>query len=73
MKKWAIIKNNYVINTILWDGITNYTYPESHDTIIEDKDEIVGIGDWYEAEEETFYRPSKKPKDIPSEIEYIWE
>ena len=24
IKKWLIIKDNYVINAILWDGITEY-------------------------------------------------
>jgi hypothetical protein len=26
IKKWLIIKDNYVINAILWDGITEYQY-----------------------------------------------
>ncbi len=46
MKTYAVIKNNTVINTIVWDGVTPYTYPEAGVTLIEA--EVVGIGDKYE-------------------------
>lgn len=72
MRKWVVIKDNYVINAFIWDGITPYTYPDPHDLIIEDVEQSIGIGMWYEASENNFYQPIKKPNDIPQEIEYIY-
>jgi hypothetical protein len=63
--KWFIIKDNYIINHVEWDGITPYVYPYPHDTIIQDIDELGSIGDWYEASENIFYRPLSTPPDFP--------
>lgn len=68
MKKWLIIKDNYVINAIIWDGITEYKYPDSYDKMIEDKEEYVNIGVWYEAAENLFYSPIGVPIDWPIEL-----
>ena len=66
MARWAVIKSNYVIDVIIWDGITPFQYPGNHDTLIEDPDEILGRGDWYESTENIFYRPiGKTPPDFP--------
>lgn len=65
MKRWAIIKSNYVIDMIMWDGITPYQYPFSYDIMIEDPTYTVGIGDWYELSEKIFYRPLSTPPDFP--------
>jgi hypothetical protein len=65
MKNWFVIKDNYIINVINWDGITPYTYPYPHDFLKEDIDGLAGIGDWYETSEEIFYRPLKTPPDFP--------
>lgn len=65
MKYWCVIKNNYVIDYIIWDGITPYVYPFDHDSIIEDTERLAGIGDWYESSENIFYRPLKTPPDSP--------
>lgn len=56
-KKYLVIKDNVVIATILWDGISEYTYPEPHDKLILDEWGWIGIGDWYEESEDIFYRP----------------
>jgi hypothetical protein len=66
MKKWLIIKSNYVIDVIMWDGITPYVYPFPYDMMIEDLTyDTVGVGDWYESTEDIFYRPLKTPPDFP--------
>jgi hypothetical protein len=65
MKRWAILKSNYVIDVILWDGITPYQYPFDHDTMLEDLTYNVGIGDWYESSEQVYYRPLSAPPDFP--------
>jgi hypothetical protein len=64
---WLIIRNGYVINRIVWGG-ENWTYPHPHDTIIEDVDMNVDIGDWYEEVEGIFYKPLSTPPDWPEEI-----
>ena len=65
MKYWCVIKNNYVIDYIMWDGVTPYTYPFPHDSIKEDTEGSASIGDWYESLENIFYRPLKTPPDFP--------
>ncbi len=66
MKNWLVIKNNYVIDHIVWDGITPYTYSFPHDFLKENIDGMAGIGDWYETSEDIFYRPlGKTPPDFP--------
>jgi len=73
MRKWLVIKDNYVINAFIWDGVTEYTYPDAHDLIIEDVAQNVGIGMWYEESEGNFYQPVKKPIDNPKELDYIYD
>ena len=65
MKRWAILKSNYVIDVILWDGVTPYQYPFDHDTMLEDTTFNAGIGDWYEPSEGVYYRPLTPPPDFP--------
>jgi hypothetical protein len=65
MARWAVIKSNYVIDVIIWDGITPWQYPGNHDLLIEDPEEMLGYGDWYESTESIFYRPLKTPPDFP--------
>jgi len=66
MANWLVIKNNYVIAVVEWDGVTSYSYPYPHDSMMEDKNIIVNIGDWYETSEGIFYRPLKTPPDFPT-------
>ena len=70
---YLIIKNNYVINRIEWDGVTEIEH--GGDTAIEDINENISIGDWYEESEEVFYSPRSKPEDInlPEELNELWE
>jgi hypothetical protein len=64
--RWLVLKDNYVINTVEWDGVIPYTYPYPHDYLTQDPDDLAGIGDWYETSEGIFYRPLKTPPDFPS-------
>ena len=51
MKIWAVIKDDVVIDSVLWDGEAEWQYPQSHDELIEITEEIkIGIG-WYRNEE----------------------
>ena len=72
-RKWVILKDNYVIAAIIWDGESEYTYPEPHDKMIEDIEQNIGLGMWYEEEEDSFYMPMSKPPDLPEELNYLWE
>ena len=69
-KQYAIIKQNYVINRITLDQqmYPDYQYPFEHDAIIEDINENVNIGDWYEDAEGIFYRPLATPPDWPPTV-----
>jgi hypothetical protein len=47
MKKWAIVKDNVVIDNCLWDGECEWQYPFPHDEIIELTEALrIGIGWW---------------------------
>lgn len=65
---WLVIKDGYVINRVTWDGITNWVYPFPHDLVIEDINNNVGIGDWYDEAEGIFYKPLSIPPDWPEEL-----
>lgn len=73
MRKWLAIRDNYVIAAFIWDGVQKYTYPDPHDLIIEDVEQNIGIGMYYESSEGIFYMPNKMPPDIPKELNYLWE
>ena len=60
-----MLKSNYVIDIIPWDGVTPYDYPYNYDTMIEDTDYNTTIGDWYEPTEGIFYHPLSTPPDFP--------
>ena len=65
MARWIILKDSYAIDAIEWDGVTQYQYPYPHDTMKEDVEGVINIGDWYESSEDIFYRPTKTPPDYP--------
>ena len=48
--KYAIIKNNEVINVIIWDGKTPFHYPFEHDEMIKSDELQIGMklidGNW---------------------------
>ena len=65
---FCIIRDSYVVNRIVADAMPA-DYPWPHDAIIEDVNECIYIGDWYEASEGIFYRPiTGIPPDVPSEL-----
>lgn len=41
--KYAIIKNNEVINVIIWDGITAFHYPFDYDEMIQSDELQIGM------------------------------
>ena len=54
---YAIIKNNEVINVIIWDGITAFHYPFEHDSMVQSNELQIGMklidGVWKFEETET--------------------
>ena len=48
--KYAIIKNNEVINVIIWDGKTKFEYPFDYDEMIQSNELQIGMklidGNW---------------------------
>lgn len=71
MARYAIIKAGYVLNVVEWDPVNapDWTYPFTHDSVVLDANGNAGIGDWYEAAEDIFYRPiNAQPPDWPDEL-----
>ena len=64
---WAVIKDNYVIDYIIWDGVSSYTYPFPYDYLKQDNNNIAAIGDWYNEVTDTYYRPVSKGADYIEE------
>ena len=64
-KRWAVLKSNYVIDVVIWDGVSPWYYIGEYDSIVEDKHQVAGWGDWYETLEEIFYKPLTTPPDFP--------
>ena len=47
MKKWAVIRDDVVIDLVVWDGETEWQYPFPHDEMVEiTEKKNIGIG-WY--------------------------
>lgn len=56
----AIILEGYVVNVVKVEQQAlehGWSPSEPHDLFVVDDREVVGIGDWYEAPEDRFYRP----------------
>jgi hypothetical protein len=55
---WAVIKDGYVIDVVLWDPEQqpDWKYPHPHDQLVLDEQQRVMIGDQYRQEEGRFYR-----------------
>lgn len=57
MKTWAVIKDDVVIDSVLWDGETEWEYPFPYDELIEITEELkIGI-DWWKDEEGNWNEP----------------
>ena len=65
-----IIRSNYVINRVVVaeSDADTYVYPLPHDLQLVDENLNVFIGDFYDADEELFYRPIGTPPDWPEEL-----
>lgn len=70
---FAVIKDNYVVNRVVVaeEDAPTYIYPLPHDFLHEDVEQTMHIGDWYEAEENIFYRPIGVPPDWPTELNHL--
>lgn len=68
-QRYAIVKDNYVVNVVMWDtaATPDWVYPHPHDSVVLDTNENVGIGDWYEVAEGIFYRPLSDHPDRSQE------
>lgn len=59
MKKWAVVENGLVVNTILWDGESDYRAGKSQELIeISDLDNNACIGWVYS--DGVFYSPPEE-------------
>ncbi len=54
-KRYAMVKDNVVYNTCLWNGSLETWQPPDDGTIMIAND-WAGIGDWWEESEGIFYR-----------------
>ena len=45
---YAVVKDGVVINRIIWDGVTQYTYPEDGCSLVQS--DTADIGDLYDGE-----------------------
>lgn len=59
MKKWAVVENGLVVNTILWDGESDYRAGKSQELIdISDADNNACIG--WGCSDSVFYAPPEE-------------
>ena len=67
--RYAMVKDNVVINVVLWDGDLAKWQPPTDGTIMI-PNEWVGPGDWYEEAEQRFYRslPTNDELEYPEEV-----
>ena len=56
MKTWALIKDGFVINTFLWDGMGKYQHDDNAFVVEYDESNIAGPGFYYDGQ--FFFRPS---------------
>ncbi len=57
MSNYAIIENNIVVNTIVWDGVTTWTPPAGATVVLIPGGTIAGIGYTYGATSKVFTAP----------------
>lgn len=66
--RYAMVKDNVVVNVVLWDGDTAKWQPPTDGTIMI-PNEWVGPGDWYEEAEQRFYRAIPNNDDLENTAE----
>ncbi len=57
MANYAMIENNTVTNTIVWDGVTAWIQPAGSTVIIIPDGTVAGIGYTYDATSKAFTAP----------------
>jgi hypothetical protein len=65
-KRYAMVKDNVVYNTCLWNGLLETWQPPDDGTIMIAND-WAGIGDWWEESEGRFYRAIPNNDDVAQE------
>jgi hypothetical protein len=65
-KRYAMVKDNVVYNTCLWDGSLETWQPPDDGTLMIAND-WAGIGDWWEEAEARFYRAIPNNDDVAQE------
>ena len=65
-KRYAMVKDNVVYNTCLWDGSLETWQPPDDGTLMIAND-WAGIGDWWEESEGRFYRAIPNNEDVAQE------
>lgn len=64
IKKYVLVKDNVIYNSILWDGDLNTWQPPEDGTVVI-QNSSAGIGDWWEEAEQRFYRPIINDEEFP--------
>lgn len=66
--RYAMVKDNVVINVCMWDGDPTKWQPPADVIMI--PNEWVGPGDWWEESEQRFYRPlpTNDEMEYPEEV-----
>jgi len=70
----VVVRENYVIDRLIVAAadVPTFTYANAHDFVREDVNENIHLGDWYEASEDSFYRPiTAVPPDWPAELDHL--
>jgi hypothetical protein len=65
-KRYAMVKDNVVYNTCLWNGSLETWQPPDDGTLMIAND-WAGIGDWWEESESRFYRAIPNNDDVAQE------
>lgn len=67
--RWAIVKDDKIINIISWDGVTPWQAPEDCELINIDNVEPNPGSDWlYDSATQTFYAPPPPAPIVPTSI-----
>ncbi len=57
MAIYAVIENNIVVNTIVWDGVSAWMPPDGTTVVIIPDGTVAGIGYTYDATSKAFTAP----------------
>jgi len=80
MSLYFALKNGYIVNSFIWDGVESFSYPDNNVDLLlkyepeEFEDFIPSIGDYWDEDEFEYIKITEKPEDenYPSELDYLW-